>query len=336
MHSRFLRFVDTSLLLAAGFTVSGVPTAFAQVYEVEGSLKYSVGEAHIPRFTRQFILTVSNCAWAIRLSSEDFDGAKYYHVVHAADSIFYYTRFGRLPPGANFVNNGTAVIEKGDAPVENGTFANYVWAGLASACYFGQRTNAEVRPLWLVSDKSSTVRCSVEFLDAYPFLPKRVTYFQNAGLLPAPFDGGWRAAVIQVGATTNMGDVTVPLKFTYDQHKPMANARTSDDVESQMQVTVEVGSVTLTPRNSTTPPHADGITLIEERRLGVDGVTYAFSNAVLPSVPEKIALDRAKALKAASGAAATTVPRRAALVVFFVVSLGVLLLSMFRKRKPSE
>jgi hypothetical protein len=191
--------------------------------------------------------------------------------------------------------------------------------------------------MWLVADRSHRVRADIELLEAYPFLPKRITYYHNAGQFPPPFAGAWKAAVLQVSATTNVGRTTVPLVFTYDQYRPKADARQPDDLESHLQVTVAVTSMSLLPTLATTPPQVDGVTLVGERRLGVNAVVYASSNAVLPRVPERAALLRARVITRASitTSDATKGRRRVAAIVVLLISVGALALIVSRKHKRS-
>jgi len=72
------------------------------------------------------------CKWSIRVYDPQVVGVNYREVAHDGKSLYYYSAPDPPPPGSRIVNSGTATIETGTVPKENGTLANILWAGLAS------------------------------------------------------------------------------------------------------------------------------------------------------------------------------------------------------------
>jgi hypothetical protein len=328
--------VLTTVVVAAGLQLYGADTPGPTPiqYEAEGKILYAVGGGQTPRFTRDFGLTVSNCDWAIHITANDPKDIDYFDVVHQGDCIYYYTSLGKLTPQAGVANSGTAVIEHGVVPTERGDFADYVWLGLASSCYFRASVERQIQPIWIARDVRNTkVKGDWELSDAPPFLPKQVVYYQSPGLLPAPFDHGWRAAQLHVTSETNIGAWRIPLVYTYEQLRPKADGRTADDVEVQFRVTVTVDSVRLEQTSPIGPPTTRGTTVVEERRFStmppdLTGVQYASTNRRLPRMPEAAAVEQHKRILAASGAPGTARAedfksgRRVRIIILILLSLS--------------
>ena len=73
-----------------------------------------------------------------------------------ASPCIRYTAFKNSVTNSGNLNQGIAVIERGAVPSENGTFANQVWAGLASGCYFREAKQGEIAPIWMGRDAHLT------------------------------------------------------------------------------------------------------------------------------------------------------------------------------------
>lgn len=319
----------------------------SQGYQIEGNLRYTIRENEL--LARRFQLAVSNCDWAITVDAEDVAGVKYYQIVHHANSIFYYTAFDKQPNTANFVNAGGAVIVRGDVPLEDGSFANYIWLGLASACLFGEHspaTNAVIPAIWHVDrDSSGTVNAVFELLDRPPFLPNKVVYYQNPNIMPPPFEQGWRAAELRVLSRTNVGGLTFPQEFVVERFKPKPNAASFGDLERQAHISVTIATVRVGRPLDVAPPQTKGVTLVEERRLpsipNTAGIVYASSNNVLPRVPDQAAVKLHATL---STITLNQVPenanagRRKRLIVlgFMVLAIGAFLRFAFRTVRKEQ
>jgi hypothetical protein len=200
---------------------------------------------------------------------------------------------GKLPPNAGIANRGTAVINYGDVPLEKGSFSSFIWLGLASSSYFQGSTNGEIQPIWSGPDIINTkVRAHWELFDTPPFLPKQVVYYRKTGGLPSVFDDGWKAADLRVLSETNIGNLKIPTKFVYEQFRPKKDAVTVDDLETSLEVRVDVQSVRLLP-TSISPPLTHGDTLVEDARFSKSPeltVEYASAKSSLPDAPPKAAI----------------------------------------------
>ena len=135
-------------------------------YQVEGEVTYTVQDRET---VRDFTLTVNGSNWMIHLAhtkpdpgaNEDWSAhglaggtplkldykQMYEENVGLNGSVYTYDYFGQLPPDDPAKNNGTATIEYGDTATESFSFANYVWAGLASGYYLSGATNHVVTPI---------------------------------------------------------------------------------------------------------------------------------------------------------------------------------------------
>jgi RNA polymerase sigma factor (sigma-70 family) len=107
-------------------------------YQINGDLVYNTQH-------RDFTLTVNGTNWAVHVTDPQMqaNGIQYQEVVQLNGTVYRYIYFGMPKPGGA-INSGGAVIEFGNFPVEDGTMANFIWVGLASASYFAGATNGDV------------------------------------------------------------------------------------------------------------------------------------------------------------------------------------------------
>jgi len=339
MRSRRARRNDC-LVIVLGLLSVGPGCLGAYQYRVEGSLQYLPGGAPTPAFTRDFELAVSDRKWRLRTDVPDVQGAGYYEIVYDGRSMFTYTAFDG---SATNSNKGVAVIGQGEAPFRNGTFANYVWAGLASASYFQGLTNDQAQAPWLFAD--GKVRAQWELLGAPPFLPKHVAYFFPSNAAPPPFENGYLAAELRAHSVTNTAGLAIPLEFSYREYRPRrAGAKTAEDVELGFEVRVSVRSLQVGGVDAIGPPAAEGVTLIEDRRLptpaGAGAIVYPSSSPRLPVVPEHAALEIQKAYQhiayVQSEASKARPAKRTLVLVLFLFSSVLLFVVLARWRTDSE
>lgn len=319
-------------------------------YSARGTLTYLTGEPPVARFTREFELTVSNSDWDIRVDANDSKSVTYYELVHQSNCIYYYTYLGKLKMNAEPgpANNGIATIEQGDVPVEKGQFATYIWAGLASSWYLKHSPDRQVQPLWLAADiKTTKVKADWEYLDSPPGLPRHIIYYQKAGLLPPPFDSGWKAAELSVLSETNIDGFKMPRQFAYTQFKPKQGAERAEDLESQCTVDVTVQSARRISDATIGPPATHGITLVGEERFSPRpdlAVVYPSSAKNLPDTPESNAVEQYR--YRAAILTGTTSPdfeqtrrnfwAKIGILAFFILSAGVFALMTKRTLKKTN
>ena len=209
--------IGAAALLAGSVVTVAVTNATGngERYQIDGNLVYQTS------VTRNFTLTVNDCNWTIRMTGQEPQpGIKYEEVTHLNGSVYRYTFLGKPEPGG-VVNSADAVIEFGDSAIEDGSFANFVWVGLASGCYYSRLTNDEVTPMFQVRDaRNYRVKAHWQLNDSFPFLPKSVDYYGNVGQLPPPFDKGWKSGEVRVLSEINISGKTFPTVFTYEQFRP--------------------------------------------------------------------------------------------------------------------
>jgi RNA polymerase sigma factor (sigma-70 family) len=268
-------------------------------YQIDGDLVYN------KNFLRNFTLTVNGRNWAIHIidSNPPADGVKYQDVVCLNGSVYSYWYSGAKP---GIMNSGGAVIEYRDFPVEDGTFANFVWVGLASASYFAGATNGDVVSLLSHPGDARTYKVSAtwQLSDQPPYLLKSIDYYVKAGnrllgrdgAIMHQFDNGWKSGEIRVLSETNINSKSFPMTYTYEQFRPKLDGVIStNDVEHQLLVTVNVHSIRLDSVPDVLPPKTVGTTAIGETRFpnnAENKQTLYFSK--LDHLPEKTEAEAVK------------------------------------------
>jgi hypothetical protein len=268
-------------------------------YQIEGEVTYHRPSYDFIRYpntndiVRDFILTVNGRNWAIHLTGPQLEagGIKYLEVVCLNGSVYSYWYSGK--PGEN---SGGAVIEYGDFPVEDGTFANIVGIGLASASYLASATNANLvsllsQPLY---SKTREVKATWQLIDAPPYLPKSIDYYAGPGPRSPPFDDGYKEAQVRVLEETNVGNKTFPLIFTCELFEPKSGAVTSNDLDAAAICTIRVHSIKLNSVPNVLPPRTEGTTLVGEARFPNNTrdkqIVYFSTLDRLPEKPEAAAI----------------------------------------------
>ncbi|HTX22225.1 MAG TPA: sigma-70 family RNA polymerase sigma factor [Candidatus Aquilonibacter sp.] len=264
-------------------------------YQIDGDLVYSTTDHN---FVRNFTLTVNGRNWAIHLTDPKMETSiQYWEEVCLNGSIYSYWYSGKKPGVAN---SGGAVIEYGNFPTEDGTFANFVWVGLASASYFAEATNGNVASLVSQPLNARTYkdRATWQLSDHPPYLPTSIDYYNNGetiligqGIVTHQFDNGFKSGEVRVLQETNVNGYVFPLVYTYEQFKPKLNgAFSSNDVEHELLVTVNVHTIQLDSVPDVLPPKTEGTTAIGETRFPNNTnykQTVYFSKADrLPEKPE--------------------------------------------------
>jgi RNA polymerase sigma factor (sigma-70 family) len=306
-------------------------------YQIEGSLMY---DARDSAFTCDFAVTVNGPNWAIRRTNfkqtikRSIDWAalglktpppsgspprpeSYAEEVCLNGTVYQYLYFGKPPAddpaknngGAMIIKNtGGAMIDYGDSAVEDGTFADFAWVGLASGYYFSHATNDQVTSLFGISANARTwyVHAEWQLNDEPPYLPKSIDYYQGpthmtkTGNSPFPtmirsdklFIGG-KVRVLQ---STTINGRTFPTAYTYEQFRPTAGF-SSTNVQHQLWVTVNVKKIILHDVPDVLPPKTDGITPIEDFRgshfqYPMGGNEYIITSGRLPEKPDLEAIKK--------------------------------------------
>jgi hypothetical protein len=308
-------------------------------YQASGTLSYFTGREASLAFSRHFQLSVSNADWEIRVSAEDVEHIDYFDVVHKGGAIYYYNSMGKISTNSGIANNGTVVVEVGDAPRENGNFADYVWLGLASSEYFRKSTNgAKIQPIWVGRDvKTVGANAQWKLSSNPPFLPTHVVYYRSSGNANSQLQPDWKGAELVVNSMTNLDELTMPREYTYTQFKQKLASTNFNDLEAQFQVRVSVDSAKKCGVEIAAPA-MHGTTVVEDRRLAplpanMAGVQFVTTNATLTEKPDPIAVEQHKRILAASrmtdghsreGASTHSLIVRLVMLLLLILSVGVL------------
>jgi RNA polymerase sigma factor (sigma-70 family) len=265
-------------------------------YQIDGTLTYGT------TITRNFILTVNGSNWMVHLTRTQPDAPiptdnnwpsglgtplkldykqQYDEEVGFSGSVYHYTYYGKLPPGSAG-NNGNADIDYGESAVEDSSFANYVWAGLASGYYYSRNTDGQVTPVNMLTihPRQNRVKAVCELNDTAPYLPKSIDYYNGPiqgiqlrpGVVLHQFDNGWKAGELRVQQERTINGRTFPIDYTYKQFQPnfAVDATTNNLVEHQYLVTVHVQKIRLHAVPDVLPPKLQGDTAVIDRRYLAD------------------------------------------------------------------
>jgi hypothetical protein len=209
-------------------TITKVP---AVEYEVDGQLEqtiykwdYSVATFH----QYQFTVYVRDCAWLIRAT---VNGANGKPVSASETACVNGTEIYQLSGPVDGTNavigrrsgsvNGASIVSN-NVPIGETEryFVNHIWLMYASGCYFQNRTNNWLAPVYSVNASAMAepylkVITKWELLDGPGSLPKSVTYYrdQNSGIFQNnnPIEATYTATGI-----TNAGSIKIPSGFVFE------------------------------------------------------------------------------------------------------------------------
>jgi RNA polymerase sigma factor (sigma-70 family) len=277
-------------------------------YQIDGDLVYSTTDSDS---IRNFTLTVNGRNWAIHLTNpkpetRQIDWAafslppqvvgpppKYEEVVCLNGSVYRYVYFGKPFFSSSARNSGNALIEYGESAIEDGTFASFVWVGLASGYYFSQLTNDEVTPMTVrLNARDMRAKAQWQLNDTAPHLPKSIDYYNEPiqgivvrpGVIIHQFDNGWKSGEVRVLQETNFNGKTFPMVYTYEQFRPKVNGNTSsNDVEHQLLVTVNARTIRLHSVPDILTPRTKGVTMVNDHRFPNENGAMLLSDPRLPN-----------------------------------------------------
>lgn len=267
-------------------------------YQIGGDLTYKVLGREM---VRNFTLTVNGSNWMIHLTLPKPDPKPdsaltsllgkpmkldyrqvYDEEVGLDGSVYTYYYLGKLPPGHPAGNNGSAIIEFGDSSVEDGTFANYVWVGLASGSYFSGITDGVVTPISMTTPNPRNDRVKAQWVlnKTAPFLPTSIEYFQGKvepakdifnRVVMRPSDSTQKIGELRVLQQRTINGKTFPVLYTYQQFRPESPGEaTSNDLIPQASTTVRVRTIRLHDVPDVLPPKVQGKTIVTDQRYTTD------------------------------------------------------------------
>jgi hypothetical protein len=188
--------------------------------------------------------------------------------------------FGRL--GASPSPLPSPLGEGESSSVAGFTFADYVWAGLASGSYYSGITNGVVTPLLMTTPEPRQDRIKAQWAlnEAAPFLPKSIDYFQ--GSYTSTKDMFHRSIMIPADTNQKMGELrvlqekttngkTFPMVYTFETFRPKFPGEvTTNNVIKQLEATVRVRTVRLHTVPEVLPPKIPGETIVWDKRYTTD------------------------------------------------------------------
>ena len=147
------------------------------------------------------------------------------------------------------------MIEYGDSAVDDGSFADWVWVGLASGWYYSHLTNDLATPLYNTQfARTDRVKALLQLNDAPPYLPKAIDYYFytnfditiRPGLIWHLADHNWKSGEVRVLQVTNINRRIFPTEYTYEQFRPnVENPISTNDVQHQFWATIKVKKIIL-------------------------------------------------------------------------------------------
>jgi RNA polymerase sigma factor (sigma-70 family) len=307
---RFTAGTGAAILLAGTIAVATMPQADDSNlddnndrYQIDGDLTYGSADTGM---TRNFTLTVNGSNWMIHLTHPkpdpeahinwaafglperkpvQFDYKQIYEEeVGLNGSVYCYCYYGKLPAGA--INNGSANIQYGDTPIDDATFANYAWVGLASGYYFSTNINNEVTPINHSTSypRYDRIMARWQLNETAPFLPKSVDYYNGAlqavegrripnmpFAVMRPSADGSISAEVRVLQTKTVNGKTFPTVYTYEQFRTKsAGVPSSNNLERLFLVSVHVHAIHLHAVPDVLPPKPQGDTTVIDERYIMD------------------------------------------------------------------
>ena len=171
--------------------------------------------------THQRMQVTFENGWLYSLLSDPYPRTNFQQVVVVSDVVPEPAHSGRITPS--------------DLPDDFSNCVAELWLAYASACYFQQQLNDQIRPIYPLDDpnlrrEGFTLHGEWTLDDSAPFLPQKVSYFTD-GIFrtftngkrevfraPPPFDKGYAQAVYLRKASTNVNGFSIPSQFLFERY----------------------------------------------------------------------------------------------------------------------
>lgn len=203
--------------------IGGTGIVSATDYELDGVLEQTIynRDGSVATFHKsQFTVFVRDCAWLIRTTQNDTNGkpvvASETACVNGAE---IYQVSGRMDAGSATAGRGSrslnqALIVSNNVPIgrSDGYFVCHIWQMFASGCYFQNRTNSWLAPVYDLNASADVMpylklKAKWELIDGPGSLPKSVAYYRDDNSIDATYTA--------TGAT-NAGTVKIPSGFVFE------------------------------------------------------------------------------------------------------------------------
>ncbi len=283
---------------------SGIASG-AEIFTARGELRYTAySESRgTSILERRFEVSVSNCNWTIQTDLVDnptivsfwdcFDGTNLFSIACFAE-------------GSSSASDSAGTVEKTEVPqLTHSTGAPQVWLAYASPCYFRSLTSNLAVPLWSTGNRilrasGYRVPVSIRRSDECPSMIEEISYYSDGisyahdGIpigteLQAPYNKGFQRAVYRVLSATNVQGLCVPMSFVYEEFRPIANGRTTNDLFKML--TIEGGIFSLVPEPQNPLKRGFSRSRIEDlRRVDTNspmGIVYTMTNGQLLALDSK-------------------------------------------------
>ena len=351
---------------------------FSVGYSVKGTLTYEghgMGEPlgqEVTPFVREFEVVADDSIWTTRMIPVGDANYAYYLTTYDGSNILYFDAIrpeveaGLLadlqakPSGKGLKSVlQSCSVEATPVPrARSSTGGVYAWLALASGNYFKALDRGMAVDLYALEARQGLVTarrevpCEFEVSSARPNLPVRVAYFWTnlahirgdgvvaSRALPLPFHGRFLAAEYISEAFTNIGGLSIPLKFQIKEYRPLPLATNANDYRCTLIVRGVVTAVSTAWQHRVSDLYGKELQVTDLRYPYAP--MYIIKDGVLPEPNDRrVSAGKAEALRRA-GALARQEQRasgRRALwvalaVAVFCSPIVVILFRNVRKEEP--
>lgn len=282
----------------------------AESYKAEGQMTYAVrntkGDLDV-KGVFSFTIWVDGCEWFIQTSDERRKDIKPYQDSYDGQYVYNLTTF--IDKNGN--DRPSGIIESNNVPHETSFYASPIWLALASSCYFSDITNNMFQPIWHLSDisirnKRFSVMGKITRHDASPFLPEKVSYYNDGkiyftdsygnsrtGSYSSPYDKGFKEAEYAASEFTNIFGVALPQRFTFTRYMPRPGGPSADDTVIMCLYNGVVTNISTENDKKEYSPVLSPPVYIDDRRFGVanpsvTSIQYIATNLWWPSMENPV------------------------------------------------
>ncbi len=246
-----------------------------------------------------FEVSVSNCFWEIKLNSATnnsyaakYDGENIYFIHNLSNAVEALRKDGK-ETGKNIA---TALVVKSKVPHD--PFAEgigTVWLAYASGCYFKNRTDSQIEPMFSIADgvilqdqviyQEATWR-----LNRTLFTPTELTVFNDGKLLTyrrlakaepiryrPPYENGFVIAQFKLSASKTIGAREFPTSAVFKIFGTKPNAKSKTDLRLVSEHRISEAQISTETRIDGLPPHLPGETVVTDSRfLGEKVIAFSY------------------------------------------------------------
>jgi hypothetical protein len=260
----------------------------AAEYEVDGQLEQTIykWDGSVATLQKsQFTIFVRDCSWLIRTTQSNtngkpvaasetacVNGTEIYEVAGRADN-------GNQGAGQRSQSMNMATVVSNNLPVgeRDGYFVCHLWLMFASGCYFQNRTNHWLTPVY---DSNASVdvkpyleaKARWELIDGPGSLPTNIVYYDYLNYASSSIDATYTATGV-----TNAGTIKIPSGFVFERRiyggflpGPIQPGKTFPDYGISKRAVATVTAVRPVCSRRDLAPTAKGKTMVIDKRVWQD------------------------------------------------------------------